>query len=286
MTDVSAVSITDGLQDALDKTVSVLPKLVLFLVILIAGWILSRVISNLVDRLLEKVGYNKAVQKSGLQRWLGEQKASTLTARLAYYALLLFTLQLAFGVFGSNPVSNLIDGVVRWLPTAFIAVIIIVVAASIARGVRDIIEGALGRLSYGRLLASIVQVFIIALGVMAALNQMGIAVSITQPVLIAVLATVGGILVVGVGGGLVMPMRNRWERILLRAERDTSTMITGDHGGSTAPASDQGHTGAGSIIPEPDMAPKPTVKSRNSAKSKPAATPKPVMTSEAGNDIS
>jgi hypothetical protein len=35
-----------------------------------------------------------------------------------------------------------------------------------------------------------------------------------------VLATVGGILIVGVGGGLIGPMRHRWERILDRAEQE------------------------------------------------------------------
>jgi hypothetical protein len=63
-------------------------------------------------------------------------------------------------------------------------------------------------------------VFIIALGVIAALSQIGVAVAVTLPVLIAVLATVGGILVVGVGGGLVRPMQQRWERWLLRAEEE------------------------------------------------------------------
>ncbi|WP_412539528.1 hypothetical protein R8Z50_27290 [Longispora sp. K20-0274] len=222
MTDIRAVSITDGLQSALDKTIAIVPKLVLFAVILFVGWLISKGIRNLVDRLLDRVGYNKAVEKSGLQRFLGTQKPSTLTAKLAYYALLLFTLELAFGVFGPNPVSNLIEGVVSWLPRAFVAVIIVVVAAAIAKAVRDIAESALGRLSYGPLLAKIAQMFIIALGVIAALNQIGVAGAVTQPVLIAALATIGGILIVGLGGGLVMPMRDRWERMLTRAEQETA----------------------------------------------------------------
>ena len=47
----------------------------------------------------------------------------------------------------------------------------------------------------------------------AALNQVGIATTVTQPVLIAVLATVAGILIVGVGGGLVRPMQQRWDAL-------------------------------------------------------------------------
>ena len=42
----------------------------------------------------------------------------------------------------------------------------------------------------------------------------------TTPVLIAILATVGGVIVVGVGGGLIRPMQQRWESYLSTAERE------------------------------------------------------------------
>jgi hypothetical protein len=57
--------------------------------------------------------------------------------------------------------------------------------------------------------------------VIAALNQVGIATTVTTPVLIAVLATVAGILIVGVGGGLVKPMQQRWEGWLQRAAAES-----------------------------------------------------------------
>jgi hypothetical protein len=68
------------------------------------------------------------------------------------------------------------------------------------------------------LLATTASVFILGLGIIAALNQVGIATAVTTPVLIAVLATIAGIFIVGVGGGLVRPMQERWERWLTNAE--------------------------------------------------------------------
>lgn len=35
-----------------------------------------------------------------------------------------------------------------------------------------------------------------------------------------VLATIGGVIVVGAGGGLIKPMQQRWERYLTRAEEE------------------------------------------------------------------
>ena len=68
---------------------------------------------------------------------------------------------------------------------------------------------------------NIASVFILGLGIIAALNQVGIATTVTTPVLIAVLATVAGILIVGVGGGLVRPMQSRWEQYLETMSQET-----------------------------------------------------------------
>ena len=67
--------------------------------------------------------------------------------------------------------------------------------------------------------ASIVMV---ALGVIAALNQLGTGAAVTRPVLYTVLLTCGAIIAIGVGGGLIKPMQARWERMLAAAERETS----------------------------------------------------------------
>jgi hypothetical protein len=82
------------------------------------------------------------------------------------------------------------------------------------------VSNALSGFSYGGMLGTIASVFILGLGIIAALNQVGIALTVTLPVLIAILATVGGILVVGVGGGLIKPMQQRWENYLTTAERE------------------------------------------------------------------
>jgi hypothetical protein len=201
-----------------------LPKAVAFIAILVVGWLVARALSTLVDRVLERVGFDRAVERGGIKGALARSKydASDIVAKLVYYGILLFTLQLAFGIWGPNAVSDLIRGVVAWLPKAFVAILIVVIAAAIANAVKDLISNALSGLSYGRLLANLAWVFIIGLGVIAALNQIGVATTVTTPVLIAVLATVAGILIVGVGGGLVRPMQQRWENWLDRAADESS----------------------------------------------------------------
>ena len=215
--------IGNAVADAWRSVLLFIPRAVAFIAILVVGWLIARAVLKIVDAALERVGFDRAVERGGIKRALERTKydASDILAKLAYYAVLLFTLQFAFGVWGPNAISDLIRGVVSWLPRAFVAIVIVVIAAAIANAVRDLVTGALGGLSYGKILADLTAVFILALGVIAALNQVGIATTVTTPVLIAFLGTIAGILVIGVGGGLVKPMQARWDRWLDRAAEES-----------------------------------------------------------------
>ncbi|MFC7327670.1 mechanosensitive ion channel family protein [Marinactinospora rubrisoli] len=213
-----------GLANAWSSIVSFGPKLLAFLVILIIGWIIAKIIGRLVAKGLAKAGLDRALERGGAGEYMRRSRftASDLCGRVIYYVGVLIVLQLSFSVFGpNNPITRMLDRVVAWIPKAVVALVIIVVAALIAKAVRDLIAAALGGLTYGRFLANVTGVFILALGVIAALNQIEVATTVTQPVLIAVLATLAGILIVGVGGGLVRPMQQRWSNWLDAAERES-----------------------------------------------------------------
>lgn len=256
------MNITESWNDALNDVITFLPNLAAFLVILLIGWLVAKVVRKGVNMLLERVGFDRAVERGGVKRALEGSKydASSMIAALVYYAILLVALQIAFGVFGPNPVSDLLNSLVAWLPQLIVAVVIVVVAAAVANAVGDIIGSALSSQNYGRLVARLVQAFIIGLGVIAALNQIGVATAVTTPVLIAVLATIAGVIVVGVGGGMLRPMEQRWERWLSRAEDEVSS-VSGreaayDRGREDALRAHETTTGVGG--PERTTPPPPT----------------------------
>nr|WP_228541810.1 hypothetical protein [Nocardia sp. XZ_19_369] len=217
-----AIDFQKGFSDAWSSVATFVPKLAGFIVILLIGWIVAKVVSTIVDKVLDRLGFDRLVERGGLKQMMSRSRydASDLLAKLAYYAILLIALQLGFGVFGPNPVSDLLDGIVSWLPKAAVAIIIVVIAGAIASAVRDLVGNMLGGLSYGAMIGRIAAVFIWGVGIVAALNQIGVAMSVTMPILITVLATIGGILVVGVGGGMVRPMQQRWENWLSGLEEE------------------------------------------------------------------
>ncbi|MEV7927931.1 MULTISPECIES: mechanosensitive ion channel family protein [unclassified Kitasatospora] len=221
-----SVDFGSGFTDAWSKIAKFIPQFIAFLAILVIGWIVAKAIAKVLDRVLRKVGSERVAERAGMARHLSGSNydMTGIICKIVYYAILLMVLQLAFGVFGPNPISVMIHSIVAWLPRGIVAVAIVVVAMAIANGVRDIVRNALAGASYGRTVATIAWAFIVALGVIAALGQAGIATAITGPVLIAALATIAGVLVVGVGGGLILPMRQRWERWLDHAEQESAKL--------------------------------------------------------------
>ncbi len=244
----------DALTNGLSTVAAFVPKLIGFLLILIIGFFVAKMIAKAIDKVLEKVGFDRAVERGGVKKALEKSQydASDLVAKLAYYTILLFVLQMAFGVFGPNPISELITSVIAFLPKLIVAIIIVVVASAIAAAVKTLIEGSLGGLSYGRTLANIASIFILFLGVIAALNQIGVATTVTTPVLIAILATIAGVIVVGAGGGLIKPMQQRWEFYLTTAEDEAPKVK--EHASKAPSVKDQAQQAKGRAQAEHDQA--------------------------------
>jgi hypothetical protein len=203
----------DGLGQAWNLVATFVPKLVGFLIILFIGWLIAKAVSKALGLVLGKLGFSRLIEKTGLTGMMKQANvdATGILVKLVYYFILLIALQLAFGVFGaSNPVSQLLNEIIAFLPRILVALVLIVVAAAIAKVVRDVVTSAMAARPAGRLLGTIAYWLIMAFGIIAALGQVNIATAVTGPVLIAVLATIGGVIVVGFGGGLIKPAQDRW----------------------------------------------------------------------------
>ena len=217
-----AIQWSDGVQNAWNDIAQWVPKFIGFLVILLIGYFVAKLISRILDRILERVGFDRWVERGGVRVALERSRydASSLLAKIVFYAVMLFVLQLAFGVFGPNPISDIIHSVIGFLPRLFVAILIIVVASAIAAGVKDLLTAAMGGLSYGPMLATLASVAIVAIGIFAALSELQIATPIVNGLFYAVLAIVAGSAIVAIGGSGIGPMRRVWERALSRVEEE------------------------------------------------------------------
>lgn len=219
---VLAIEFRQGIEDAWSSIAAFIPKFLGFLIVLIAGYLIAKAIAKIAAAALERVGFNRAVERGGVKQALASSKydASDIIGKVIFYALFLIVLQLAFGLFGDNPVSELIAGVIAYLPKVIVAILILVVASAIAAAARELIDASLGGLSYGKLLGNVAAALIIGFGFFAALDQLEIAPNIVSGLFYAILAIVAGSAVVAIGGGGIAPMREQWEKALQKMQEE------------------------------------------------------------------
>ena len=212
----------ETINDMWGEIVLFVPDLLAFLAILIIGYFVAKLIAKVVDKVLERVGFDRAVEKGGMRQALAKSQydPSDILSKLVFYALFLFVLTMAFGMFGDNPISELLASVIAFLPKIFIAIVILVVTAAIATAARELVVASLGGLSYGRLLGNLAAGAILFIGLFMVLDQLEIAEDIVQTLFTAVLAVVAGSAIIAIGGGGIQPMRTRWENALSKYDEE------------------------------------------------------------------
>lgn len=213
----------DGLGEAWATVATFVPQLIAFVLILVVGYFIAKAFEKVIDGVLERVGFDNWVERGGVKQALARSKydASSLLAKLVFFVVMLFVLQLAFGIFGPNPVNDMIAGIVSYLPNVFAAVVILVVGFAIAAGVKEMVQAAIGGLSYGRALAMVAGTAISVIAVFAALSQLRIAPAIVNGLFYALLAIIVGSSIVAIGGGGIKTMQQYWDRAARRVERES-----------------------------------------------------------------
>ena len=215
-----AVDYQGGIENAWSNVITFVPKLLAALLILLVGYFVAKVVAGILNKVLERVGFDRVVERGGVRQVLARSKydASDILAKLAFWTIMLLVLQLAFGVFGANPVSDLLRGLIAYLPNVFVAILILVIAAAIARAVTDLLSNLLGTVQGGQVLAKGAGVAILVFAIFAALDQLQIAPRIVTGLWYGLLAAVVGSVVVAVGGGGIRTMQRYWERAAGSAE--------------------------------------------------------------------
>ena len=209
MTTLAAIDFEEGFNQAFQDGIQLLPKIGYFLLILIVGILVAKLVQGILTKVLQKVGFDRLVERGGIKQALSKSKldAAGILARIVYYFIFLFVLSAAFQVFGDNPISDFLQQIIFFLPKIFAAVLIVVIAAAVAAAVKELLTNLLGGLSYGAALANGVSLFITAIGVFAALDQLEIAPLIVTGIFYALIALIVLPLIIAFGVGGIDPAR-------------------------------------------------------------------------------
>lgn len=192
---------------ALMAVLSFLPALIGAVILLVIGWVLSGFVASLIMRLLERVGFNHAAERTGVTTFIARTGAHDFTAarivaELVKWFIRLIFLEAAAAAIHLNAVTDIINRIVLFIPNLIVALLVLMVGALLARFVGDLVRGSAAEMGFGNpnLLASIARVAIVAFAVIVAVNQVGIAAAIVNTLFMAIVFALA--LSVGLAFGL------------------------------------------------------------------------------------
>ncbi len=188
--------LTSGLQRIAASFIELLPSLISAVLLLLAGWILARILHALTLRSASSLNRGaQAIGLGGVARSVDSQGSTArVLASIVYWLVILFFLTSATNVLGLRIFAGWLEQLVSYLPNVFSGVLIIFAGVILANIARDATIAALPTLSeQQKLLAGrLVQGLTLILLVVVGLDQIGIDITVIITVLAVTFAAFFG----------------------------------------------------------------------------------------------
>ena len=174
-----------------------LVNILLVLIILVVGWLISKVIRSVVtkglraiklDELSDRIELDAVLEKGGITYSLSE-----LLGVICYWLALLVTFMVAVNSVGLTIAAELLNKVVLYIPNVIAAIFILILGMFIATLLKNIVQTAANNagVSQVKFLSKVVEVIIMVFAIFVALEQLNIGIRITELTLSIVLGAVG-----------------------------------------------------------------------------------------------
>jgi mechanosensitive ion channel-like protein len=206
MTTLAAVKIGDSVQQGLDNFFAFLPRLLGFLLILLIGYIVARVVKGVLTKALDRAGLDHALHTGSTGEYVNkvapDVKPSRTIGTIAFWFIFLGAISIAVSQLGIAALTDFVASIAAYLPNVVAAILIFVIAGAVAAAVGGLVARTMGDTPTGKVVGSVVPVLVMAIATFMILNQLQIA---TEIVTITYAALIGGIflamaLAFGLGG--------------------------------------------------------------------------------------
>jgi Conserved TM helix len=205
-----------SLTSALNTVLSAVPRLLGFGIILLVGWVASSLVARGLRAALRPIRFDDLARRSGFADFVRKmgvrQDSSEVIASIAKWFVRLITLVVAFDMLRLPAVSGVLQQLLLWLPNLVAAVVVLVVGGLAADALSHLVRGAAAEAALAKpdLLARITRGAIWAFAIVVAVNQIGIAPTLINTLLIGLVGAAA--LAAGLAFGLAG--RDRAARIL------------------------------------------------------------------------
>jgi hypothetical protein len=184
--------------------VDFLPNLLGAIAILLVGLIVAKLLEKGTDALLERLHFDEALDRGGVNRALARTGTrldpSSLVARLVFWVVALVAILMASNALGLTAVSAMFNSLITYIPNIIVAVLIVILGMLLGEFLRDVIAASMGGVSGYSILGRAAKGIIVTLAVFMALDQLGVAEDIVRTAFTLLLGAVA--LAAGLAFGL------------------------------------------------------------------------------------
>ncbi|MEA5402209.1 hypothetical protein VB776_04760 [Arcicella sp. DC2W] len=172
-------------QKLLEQLFLFIPKVLGAIVLLIIGIIIAKIVTNILQKGLEKTGFDKLGEKLNtieiIQRF-GSIKLSKLVAKMLYYFIMLVFVTAATETLGMKVLTDMVTSLVNLIPKLIASALMLLAGIMIADALKNSVTNICKSLKIdsGKLLGNIVFFFFLIIALIAALKQAGIETSLLE----------------------------------------------------------------------------------------------------------
>jgi len=191
--------LTEAVTESLAQILAYLPTLILASMLLGLGYMLARVVSVVVTRLLQLMGFDRLLSRTAVQTLLErsgtKQKSSEILGMIGFWIIFLVFLIQASDTLSLTMVSDALTSIAYYIPKIGIAVLVLVLGLIAANFVRELITMTCSSagITHGTMVAQAVYVAVVLLIVVTAIDALGIDTELLNNTIVILLAgLIGG----------------------------------------------------------------------------------------------
>lgn len=196
-----------GLMSIWQKFIAVLPDIIVAVTFLIVGFYCAKLLSKLVKKSLNKLGFDLFVERIGISAWLEKIELTVIPSRLVAnllgaFVFFLFLLA-AFDTLGLHKLSAMIDTLTLYLPKLLAALAVLMLGFFAGQVIFNGVKVAAKNsgLDYGRSVAEVCRGIVIVITLSLAITQLDVDVTLLNTIISVVIASVGLAAAISLGIG-------------------------------------------------------------------------------------
>ncbi|MEM4545399.1 MAG: hypothetical protein QW328_01315 [Nitrososphaerota archaeon] len=197
------------------------PRLLFFIVILLIGWIIGRLLYSIVSRIVGRMGWEHYMRKTAIGRAIlsSGYTAGTFSASLVKWLVYFIAILYSFYTLNIPELSAGVSQILAYLPSLIAGVIILIVGLILADWTAELIKQGQSKSGLSMLASDVIRVFLYFIVITVALANMRIDITIIYIFATPIAWAVAIILGIIVGWILKDRVKEFIENVLKEGER-------------------------------------------------------------------